>query len=233
MPPEGMKILASPCSSFSEERRLLQLRDHTHARNHTTAHTCTPSAHVLRLRARVTHRDNRVNLKNINTGVRLQGCQGAAGEAGEKATLALHRELLDSFLSHCCKNYRQCHCGSSCLCKKEKKNNRGFSSLGMTCGRRSDCFLEWLMPVLSSCWQLSQTESQRGQENILRHFSLHPAIIPSGTQSPLQCSFSSAEQPQPPPPTWSFLCDHLSRTNIWFSPQQLEPLERTGALKRS
>lgn len=32
--------------------------------------------------ARVTHRDNRVNLKNINTGARLQGCQGATGEAG-------------------------------------------------------------------------------------------------------------------------------------------------------
>lgn len=71
-------------------------RSHTHTRNRT--HTCTPSAHVLRLRARVTHRDNRVNLKNINTGVRLQGCQGAAGDAGgRKSTLALHRELLDSF----------------------------------------------------------------------------------------------------------------------------------------
>lgn len=73
MPPEGMKILASPCSSFWRETGPAAARSHTHM--HATTHMYAKKC-PCRSRAQVAYRDNHVNLKNINTGVWLQGGQG-------------------------------------------------------------------------------------------------------------------------------------------------------------
>lgn len=51
--------------------KITQTRSHTHV----CRSTCT-------LRALVTYRDDRVNLKNINTGVWLQRCQDTIGASG-------------------------------------------------------------------------------------------------------------------------------------------------------